>query len=181
MMDFLDFEGGALYYDEPVDKEVEKYIHLSSKSYGTEDAEKYLLRAYFLAPEHLTVLVALYRYFYYRHRYNDAILTGTRAIRIAGEKLGLPDDFYKMKLEHMSQAVTKSMTVTRFYMLAQKGVAYLELRTGNAESALKRLEKICEFDRSERLGAKSLLELARGATYEQVAPGKVHSISRRTF
>ena len=72
-MDLLDFNGEAMYFDEPVTPRVEALLAQAAEHYGAgpEDtgAELCLLRAYFLEPEHLTVLVALYRYFYYRRQY----------------------------------------------------------------------------------------------------------------
>ena len=67
-MDLLDFDGEAMYFDEPVSTEVERMLAEAAQHYGEEIAERRLLQAYFLEPTHLTVLVALYRFFYYQRR-----------------------------------------------------------------------------------------------------------------
>ena len=68
-MDLLDFTGEDMYFDHPPPAEVDELIAAAAEQYGTDAAEHSLMRAYFLAPEHLSVLVALYRFFYYRQRY----------------------------------------------------------------------------------------------------------------
>ena len=85
-MDFLDFAGEDMYFDEPVSPEVEGLLLDAAQRYGEDGAETSLLRAYFLEPEHLTVLVALYRYFYYRQRYRESLITADRAIAIVSAR-----------------------------------------------------------------------------------------------
>lgn len=58
-MDFLDFAGEDMYFDEPLGPVVEELLRDAARRHGEEGAEASLLRAYFLEPEHLTVLVAL--------------------------------------------------------------------------------------------------------------------------
>jgi hypothetical protein len=48
-------------------------------------------------------------------------------------------------------------------MLALKGAGYLQLRLGDYETALARLEKVSELDSNDRLGAKALIDVAREA------------------
>lgn len=89
-MDLLEFAGEDMYFDEPLAPEVESLLAQAAERYGSPSAEHSLLRAYFLEPEHLTVLVALYRYFYYRHCYREALAAAERAIAVAAARLELP-------------------------------------------------------------------------------------------
>jgi hypothetical protein len=86
-MDLLEFESAALYFDEPLNDEASRCLDQAAKSYGTRSAETALMRAYFLEPEHPTVLVALYRYFFYQHRLEDALLVAQRVLRIFAKRL----------------------------------------------------------------------------------------------
>lgn len=162
-MDLLDFSGEAMYFDEPVGPEVEQLLLAASEHYGDVTAEQSLLRAYFLEPEHLTVLVALYRYFFYRHRYREALLTADRAIARVAARLELPAQWEKLTPAHLGGSVLVSMSMTRFLLLALKGSAYLLLRLGEPAAALKRFDKIAEIDTSDRLGIKELRALAQSA------------------
>ena len=180
-MDLLDFNGEAMYFDRPLGPEVDALITLAATRYGEPEAEHSLLRAYFLEPEHLTVLVALYRYFYYRHGYAEALLVADRAIRLTADRLGIAPDWRKLTNDDLGKAVQESMTLTRFLLLALKGSGYLELRLGDAASALERFEKVLEIDTSDRLGMSELVSLARAKVTEdsvQAAGDKVAYFTR---
>jgi len=71
-MDLLDFEAQGLYFEEPDVAGVKEMIVTAAENYATGDAELPLLKAYFLAPQSLNVLVALNRFYYYQHRLEDA-------------------------------------------------------------------------------------------------------------
>ena len=71
-MDLLDFSDCELYFDVPMPAAAEQLLAQASAEYGDPSAETALLRAHLLAPENLTVLVGLYRYYFYQHRLDDA-------------------------------------------------------------------------------------------------------------
>ena len=166
-MDLLDFGGEDMYFDTPVSPEVDALIAEAAEQYGDPEAEISLLRAYFLQPEHFTVLVAMYRYFYYRHRYAEALTVADRAIALSAAQLGLPADWRLLDTAHLGHAVLESMTLTRFLLLALKGSAYLLMRLGEHGAALERLEKVVAMDAGNRLGAADLLPMARAKVTEQ--------------
>jgi tetratricopeptide (TPR) repeat protein len=166
-VDLLDFDGEQMYFDHPVSAEVATLLEDAAAGYGEPEAESSLLRAYFLEPEHLTVLVALYRYFYYRHRYEEAILVADRAIRLSAVKLGISENWRDLSKADLGRAVLVSMTLTRFLLLALKGSGYLEFRLGDAVAALERFDKVIELDASDRLGMKELHALAQAKITEE--------------
>ena len=73
-MDLLQFDQTTLYYVDPLPAGIEPLLLDAAACYGEAQAEALLLRAYFLAPEQLVVLVALYRYYFYQHRLDDALV-----------------------------------------------------------------------------------------------------------
>jgi tetratricopeptide (TPR) repeat protein len=108
-MDLLDFEDEALYFEEPLSSPVSERLKRAADSYEQGTAELPLLQAYFIAPENLTVLVGLYR----------------------------------------------------FYLLALKGAAYLQLRLEQIDEGIEMLEKILTLDSEDRLGTSLLLATAK--------------------
>lgn len=175
-MDLLDFTGQDLYFDTPVPAAVEALLEGAADEYGSDggaSAEPSLLRAYFLAPEHLSVLVALYRYYYYQHRLEDALVVAERAIGVSGRELGLDagldTGWEALDEARLRQIGQRSMTLTRFLLLALKGAGYLELRLGRARNALERFEKLAALDSDGRLGIDNLLRMARTLVTEQRA------------
>lgn len=159
-MDLLDFNGEDLYFDEPLADEVVVLLHQASESYGSPEAEHKLLQAYFREPENYTVLVALYRYYYYQHRYEDALMVADRTLGIAAARLGISRDWHQIGETDLAYGVQHSMALMRFYLHALKGAGYLNLRLGQYQEALERLQKVVELDVSDRIGAAALRDLA---------------------
>lgn len=166
-VDMHDFEVEELYFNEPLRKETQNCIDQAAKNYGKSGAEKNLLRAYFLEPEHPIVLVALYRFYYYQHRYADALEVAERVLRVYSIRLGLPSDWQDLTEHHFDQIDKQSMTDIRFYLLALKGAGYLEMRLENFKNALERLQKVVNVDSEDRMNAVSLLQTAEDEIYRQ--------------
>jgi hypothetical protein len=179
-VDLLDFDGEPMYFDQPLNPEAEALITEAADHYGEERAQHSLLRAYFLEPEHLTVLVALYRYFYYRHQYADALIVAERATTCVARQLNLPTDWRSLSRADLGHAVLESMSLTRFLLLALKGAGFLLLRLDQPALALERFEKVVEMDTSDRLGMNELVAMARARLARQRvghAGGKVSYFS----
>lgn len=160
-MDLLDFTGEDLYFDEPLDDEIVVLLHQASESYGSPEAEHKLMQAYFKEPENYTVLVALYRYFYYQHRYQDALQVADRTLITSATQLGIGRDWRRISDMDLAYGVQHSMALMRFYLHALKGAGYLCLRLGLYQEALERLQKVVDLDVSDRIGAAALRDLAR--------------------
>lgn len=171
--DMLDIENDALYFEEPLGKEAEDCLSQASSHYGESESETSLMRAYFLEPEHPVVLVAMYRYFYYQHRLKDALVVADRVLSIYARRLNFPEDWRQLNDRWLGSAVLVSMTMLRFYMLALKGAGYLQLRLGDYEAALERLQKVSELDVNDRLGARALLDVVNMALAESEGPQSV--------
>lgn len=160
-VDMLEFSAEDLYFDLPIEQETQSCLDKAAHHYGEAEAENLLYRAYFLEPEHPMVLVALYRYFYYQHCYEDALRVAESVLFIFSKRLGLPARWQDIEEEQFQGDVLNSMTEVRFYLLALKGAGYLEMRLEKYESAIERLQKIVQVDDGDRLGAASLLQIAQ--------------------
>jgi hypothetical protein len=176
-MDLLDFEAQALYFDEEPDPEVMALIETAAQSYGSGAAERALLRAFFLAPKDLTVLVALYRYYYYQHCYADAFLVAERAMDVASERLKLRVGWRQLDQRALGAGVLTSMTLVRFYLMALKGTGFLQLRMGEIAAGLERLEKVQEVDVGDRMGVRELVEIARRQLRRDALQGHPNVVS----
>lgn len=168
-MDLQDFEGEDMYFNAPLPPKVAELIDQAALLYGEGDAEKPLLRAFFLAPEHLMVHVALYRFYYYQHRYKDALFIADKAMAVTGRELNLPADWRDLEKGHLGVASMKSMGMLRFYLLALKGTGYLNLRLGKVHAAIEILSKLVTLDEKNRLGASMLLDIAKDRVIDDIA------------
>lgn len=163
-MDLLEFSDYSLYFDAPLPPRVEALLNEAAAAYAGGAAELPLLRAYVLAPDNLTVLVALYRYFYYQHQLDEAFSIAEKARLAAGAMLGFPGDWRRLDLSWLSDAVRHSMGLVRFCLLALKAEGLLLLRLGKHDEGFARLAKVRELDEADRLGAGALLAVCESAT-----------------
>jgi len=158
-MDLLDLDGQQLYFDEPMPEKVSQLLMQAAAAYGDGQSEGLLLRAFLYAPENLSVLVALYRTYYYQHRLDEAKQVARRALEVVAKRLDFPSDWRKVDIAELSHAVLKSMGLVRFYLLTLKAEAYLYLRLGKLDEGRARLKKVSELDASDHFGANALLEM----------------------
>ena len=158
-MDLLDFSDCKLYFEEPLPAEAERLIAQAASEYGEATAEMALLRAHLLAPENLTVLVGLYRYYFYQHRLEDALIVAERAMQLSGRHLGLPPDWNQLDETRLGSAAANSFGLLRFYLLALKAASVVLLRLGQISASRARLIKLAGLDSRDQLGAGKLLEV----------------------
>lgn len=158
-MDLLDFSDCKLYFEDALPAEAEQLIAEAAADYGQPNAEMALLRAHLLAPDHLTVLVALYRYYFYQHRLNDVLIVADHAMRVSARYLGLPRDWRQIDETKLGAAASISFGLLRFYLLALKAESIVLLRLGRIDESRDRLNKLAALDSKDHLGAAKLLEV----------------------
>jgi len=164
--DLLDFEGGALYFDEPVDDKVTKLLEAAQTKTDKQEISLTLLRAYLLAPDSLLVLVALYRFHYFQHDFEQALVVADQAMAAAGRQLNIPGNWRDLQPADIEQAGSHAMTLVRFYLWALKGTGYLLMRLERFDEAVLPLEKLRSLDSADRLGGKTLSTLAHEKSLE---------------
>jgi hypothetical protein len=158
-MDLLDFSDCKLYFEEPLPSAVEELILQASREHGQDSAELALLRAHLRVPENLTVLVGLYRYYFYQHRLDEALHVAERAMELSGQQLGLPRDWERLDETRLGTAASSSFGLLRFYLLAMKAASIVMLRLGRIADSRARLLKLATLDSLDQMGAAKLLEV----------------------
>lgn len=158
-MDLLDFEAQGLYFEQDDVAGVNELIALAAENYAHGEAELPLLKAYFLAPESLNVLVALNRFYYYQHRLEEALAATTKALAVIRQMLSFPNDWRELNASYLNNAPEISLTNIRLFLFTLKAIGFLNMRLGNLELSQEIFEKLVDLDSKDRIGAKSLLEL----------------------
>jgi hypothetical protein len=158
-MDLQDFNGDGLYFDAPLAPEVAACLDAAAQQYSQGTAEQPLLAAQALAPDDLCVLVGLYRFYYYQHRYQDALLIAERVMAVVGPRLGLPTRWSDLCRADLAVAASRGIGLLRFFLLALKGAGYLSLRLGRFEQGKAMLATVVALDADNRLGARLLLDV----------------------
>lgn len=156
-MDLLDFEAQGLYFEQPDVAGVKELIATAAENYA--NGELFLLKAYFLAPESLNVLVALNRFYYYQHRLEEALAATAKALVVIRSSTAFPEDWRELQLSHITDAPVESLTQIRLYLFTLKAVGFLNMRLDNLDLSQSVFEKLVELDSKDRIGARGLLEL----------------------
>lgn len=158
-MDLQDFDSSALYFDEVLPVGVARLLTRAAQHYPHAVAEAALLKAWQQAPDNLSVLVGLYRFYYYQRRYQDALGIAARVMSCVAPQLGLPALWRDIRTQHLAGAARNGIALLRFYLLALKGAGYLCLRLDLFEQGKAMLAKVVELDEENRLGAQLLLDV----------------------
>lgn len=159
-MDLLHFDPQPLYFEDPLPEGVHDLIEEAGRHYGQPEAEALLDKAAALAPDHLVVLVARYRYYFYQHRIVEAQAVVWQAIAVSGAALGLPADGRDLGPDAIAVAARQSMTLTRFYLSSIKAAAYVKMRLDEIPAAIALLQALVAIDEADRMGGKVLLDIA---------------------
>jgi tetratricopeptide (TPR) repeat protein len=158
-MDLLDFEAQGLYFEQADVAGVKELIAMAAENYASGDAELPLLKAYFLAPESLNVLVALNRFYYYQHRLEDALAATNKALVVIRPSIAFPEDWRDLQTSHIEGAPVEALTKIRLYLFTLKAIGFLNMRLERLDLSQDIFEKLVELDSKDRIGAQGLLEL----------------------
>lgn len=121
------------------------------------EAEAHLARAAALAPGHLAVLVALYRYHFYKHHYELAARYARECLDKVAAELGILTEL---------EAVTSALVDfgaddgrVRFWLFAMQAYGYVLLRLGQEERGTAVLEQLAQLDRLDHTKTRVLLSV----------------------
>ncbi|NNM52880.1 MAG: hypothetical protein HKM02_11775 [Pseudomonadales bacterium] len=157
-MDLLDFESEALYFDEPMPEKIKYLLNQAADSYAQHGAEPFLLEANRLAPDSLSVLVGLYRYYFYQHDHAHALVVAHQVMRVVAPRISFPMHWRDVDEYALGRGVMTSISLVRFYLLSLKAAGYINLRLARFDEGKDMLSKVVSLDESDRLGARSLLD-----------------------
>jgi len=160
-VDLQDFNSDMLYFQEEIPPEVEALVEKAANEYGAE-SEGLLLRALSMGEENLVVLVGLYRFYYYQHRYENALEVAHRVLSAVGKRIAFPEDWRDITMAKVSNGVVHSFCLVRLYFFALKAAGYVNLRLCNFEVGRAMIEKVVAMDSVDRMGARLLLEVLDG-------------------
>ncbi|MGR8935467.1 MAG: hypothetical protein ACU837_13900 [Gammaproteobacteria bacterium] len=161
-MDLLDFEAQELYFDVGEEPGVMELINAAAANYSDGEAEAPLLQAYALAPRSLNVLVALYRFYYYRHRLDDTLRIARETLEVMRAQLEFPHDWRLLTAARIAAVAPEAKVQLRFYLFTLKAEGFLHMRLHNLDLSRQIFEKLVELDAQDRIGAAGLLELVVG-------------------
>lgn len=138
---------------------VEEHLRLAGVNYANERlAENHLFQAQALAPGHAAVLIALYRFYFYKGRLADALEVAERCLIKAARDNQLDEDWRRVRVGDAAFGSYDAI-LPRFYLFTLKAYGYLQMRLGRLELSHAALTKMLELDPSDKLNATVLLKV----------------------
>ncbi len=143
--------------------EAEDHLREAGRAYAQDaTAERHLHEARQIAPDHAAVLIAFYRFYFYKGRLHEALEIARTCLAKAAVDLGLAsqsvDDWRQVTREDAAFD-TYDAVLPRFYLFTLKGYAYLQIRLGNIAEGRDAVMKLLELDPCNKLGATVLLDV----------------------
>lgn len=141
-----------------LDPRAERALRAAGLSWQDEaEAERHLADARALAPGHRAVTIAHYRYYLYKHRFDEAEQYARACLRHAAEDLGLPADVRAVTRAHAD--FTRDDPALRFWLYGVQAYGYVLLRCARREEGLEVLQKLVELDPSDQTKTRILLDV----------------------
>jgi len=140
-------------------EQVELHLRLAGLNYEQDAvAESHLFQAQALAPGHAAVLIALYRFYFYKGRLTDALEVARRCLAKAARDNRLNEDWHHVQRGD-AEFGSYDAILPRFYLFTLKAYGYLQMRLGRLEESHAALAKMLELDPSDKLNATVLLQV----------------------
>lgn len=125
-----------------------------------ELAEELLWRAQRMNPAQLEVYVALYKFYFYRKRLEEAERAARLALEEAARQGGFAADW--AVLDRVSADWSRPGGPERVYLYTLKALGFIRLRLPDFRSGEAILWKLAELDPEDQVGGSVLLDLAEG-------------------
>jgi tetratricopeptide (TPR) repeat protein len=143
--------------------EAERHLREAGQAFAqSEIAEWHLHEARKIAPDHAAILIAFYRYYFYKGRLEEALEIARTCLVKAAVDMGLAPqliDDWRQVTRHDAVFDSYDAVLARFYLFTLKGYAYLQMRLGNFGEGRDAVMKLLELDPDDKIGATVLLDV----------------------
>ncbi|WP_026733089.1 hypothetical protein [Fischerella sp. PCC 9605] len=140
-----------------VPEEIKRLLILAAENWeNTSQSEKYMNQALAKTEDNTEVLVAAYRYFYYKNNYQMALKTAIKVIEKIKEAEKLPDNWEKLRAILTNRKEDPSI---RLYINAYAASGLVLAKLGELEKAKEISTKVKGIDDTNDFGAGILLDI----------------------
>jgi Flp pilus assembly protein TadD len=137
----------------------EEHVREAGLNYQFSDlAEDHLRRAEKIAPDHFAVLIALYRFYFYKGRCEEARAIARTCISKAAREKNMPADWRDARASDADFGDFEDI-IARFFMFSLKGYAYLNMRLGDFQESRAAIVKLLELDAGDKINARLLADI----------------------
>ena len=156
------------YYGGDLPAAAERALHAVGQDWHDEAAaERHIRAALALAPDHLAVQIAAYKFFFYRHRLAEALPYAEACLAETLRRNDLPADWREVRADQAAFASLEPEP--RMFLFSLVAYGYVLARLGRDAEGRAALTKVAELDREDRMGARRLVAVLDGAGREEDA------------
>lgn len=140
-----------------VPEEVKQLLVLAADSWeNTSESEKYINQALAKSDNNVDVLIAAYRYFYYKQKYQMALETAEKVKLQVKETENLPDNWEQLKPVLIERKEEENI---RLYLNSYAATGLILAILGKGEEAKSICNKVKEIDDKNDFGAGILFDV----------------------
>ncbi len=140
-----------------IPEDIKKLLILAAETWeNTLESEKYMNQALAKTGDYTDVLVAAYRYFFYKNNYTMALQTATKVIDRIKEAEQLPTQWEQLKPILTSR---KDDCSIRLYLNAYAASSLVLAKLGEIEQAKEISARVKEIDDKNEFGASILYDI----------------------
>lgn len=140
-----------------VPEDIKNLLILAAKNWeNTAESENYMQQAVAKTQDNLDVLVAAYRYFYYKNNYLLALQMAVKVINKIHNSENLPDDWQQLKSVLVSRKDNPSI---RLYLTAYAASGLVLAKLGEIEKAKEISARVKEIDDNKEFGGGLILDI----------------------
>jgi len=137
--------------------DVKELLILAAKTWeNTEESTKYMQQALVKTGDNTDVLIAAYRYFYYKNNYVLALTTAEKITAKIKKAESLPDNWQELKLILVNRHEEPQI---RLYLTAYAASGLVLAKLGKIEQAKEISTRIKGIDEKNDFGAGILLDI----------------------
>ena len=158
-MTVVAFHEDRVMFGVNIPSHINAYLQKAVAAYDDSDtAENYLWQAQKLDPNQLEVYVALYKFYFYKNRIDEAEAVVLQSLKQSAELGEFDADWNILTPESTNWYSIENPQ--RLYLYALKALSFIRLRQYDVEGAESILRKLQELDPTDQVGGSVLQELA---------------------
>ena len=151
------------WYDVPEDVK-QLLVKAADNSENTSECEKYISQALAKTQNELDVLIAAYRYFFFKEKYQMALQTAEKVEEKAKQIAKLPDDWEDQKPILIKR---EEEQIIQIYVNAYSATGIIFAALGASEKAQEISDKVKDIDRENVFTAGVLADISTLGSFKQ--------------
>ena len=155
------FGNEQIFFTPTIPVEVRMLLNRATQQYGNPaEAERLLLAAMQLAPEQLETYIALYKFYFYQKRLDDAEAIALLALEKSAAQGEFDKDWTRLTPASADWGIHDGPQ--RVYLYTMKALGFIRLRQQDFSSAEAVLRCLEQLDPDDQVGGSVILDVAVG-------------------